>query len=159
MQRFLSLLLRTEAAMAVTAYSVTVGLLVADVISREVFSQAIWGAQKLAVFGAIIAGILGLTIAVAENAHLQASFASKMLPFRWAGRLGDLVSACLFAIMGYYAMIFVGETIHFDDRAEVINIPLWWVQIVFPYSFFAAALRHLAFAFYPALKPDSSTEH
>lgn len=159
MRRFLTLLLGIESAIAVTAYTVTAGLLVADVISREIFSQAIWGAQKLAVFGAIVAGILGLTIAVADNTHLRASFADRMLPFRWTGRAGDLVSAALFAAMGWYAVMFVGETIHFDDRAEVIDIPLWWVQIVFPYAFFAAALRHLAFAADPALKPNAPMEH
>jgi len=156
--RFLSTLLRVEGLVAVIAYAVTCGLLLADVFAREFFSQAIWGAQKLAVFGAIVAGILGLTIAVGNNVHLRANFADMLLPFDWADRLGDLVSAMLFAGLCWYAVAFVGESISFRDRAEVINIPLWPVQLVFPYAFGTSAFRHLVFFFLPGLKPKAASE-
>lgn len=159
MRTFLKRLLQVEAGVAVAAYTLTAGLLVADVISRELFSQAIWGAQKMAVFGAIVAGILGLTIAVADNAHLRATFADRVLPFPWVDRLGDLISAALFAALGYYALIFVSESITFADRAAVIQVPLWPFQAIFPYAFFASALRHLAFAWDPTLKPLPDQDH
>ena len=159
MRRFLSMLLRAEGFVAVAAYAVTCGLLLAAVFSRELFSQSIWGAQKLAVFGAIVAGILGLTIAVGNNAHLRANFADRLLPYPWADRLGDLISALLFAGLCWYSILFVGESIEFHDRAEVINIPLWPVQLVFPYAFGTAALRHLIYFLSPGLKPHAAGEH
>jgi TRAP-type C4-dicarboxylate transport system permease small subunit len=143
---------------AVAAYAVTCGLLLADVVSREVFSQAIWGAQKIAVFGAIIAGILGLTIAVGRNVHLRPSFADGFLPFKWVDQAGDLISAILFAGLCWYAIEFVGESINFDDRAEVIYIPLWPIQIIFPYAFATAALRHFIYFLVPETKPAHSGE-
>ncbi|WP_319825412.1 TRAP transporter small permease [Thalassovita sp.] len=154
MKRFLNNLLRVEGMVAAAAYAVTCGLLLADVFAREFLSQALWGAQKMAVFGAIVAGILGLTIAVGRNAHLRASFADQLLPFAWVDRAGDLVSAALFAGLCWYSIEFVGESLDFKDKAEVIGIPLWPIQLVFPYAFGTAALRHLIFFVNPATKPE-----
>lgn len=158
MKALLNTVLRLEGLVAVTAYAVTCGLLLADVFAREFLSHSIWGAQKLAVFGAIIAGILGLTIAVGNNAHLRANFADKVLPFAWADRVGDLVSAAIFAGLCWYAIEFVSESIEFRDRAEVIRIPLWPIQLVFPYAFATAGLRHLIFFAMPELKPEHKEE-
>jgi TRAP-type C4-dicarboxylate transport system permease small subunit len=158
MKRFLSVLLTFEGGIAVAAYAVTCGLLLADVFARELFSQAIWGAQKIAVFGAIVAAILGLTIAVGNNAHLRVHFANSLLPFKWVDRAGDLVSAVLFAGLFGYSVEFVSESIAFNEKAEVINIPLWPVQLVFPYAFGTAALRHLAFFLMPSVRPDHKGE-
>lgn len=158
MKNFLNSLLRFEGMVAVTAYTVTCALLLADVFSREFLSQSIWGAQKIAVFGAIVAGILGLTIAVGNNAHLRANFADKVLPFDWVDRASDLVSAILFAALCWYAIKFVGASIEFKDKAEVIRIPLWPIQLVFPYAFGTAALRHLIFFLIPGTKPKYAGE-
>lgn len=143
---------------AISAYAVTCGLLLADVFSREIWSQSIWGAQNIAVFGAIVAGILGLTIAVGNNAHLRPEFTDRLLPYAWVDRAADLVSALIFAALCFYAVQFVMESIDFDDRAEVIYIPLWPIQMVFPYAFATAALRHIYFFFDPSLKPLSAGE-
>ena len=48
----------------------------------------------------------------------------------------------------------VVETYEFKIVAEVIRVPLWMIQIVFPYAFFSAALRHVIFAISPDLKPQ-----
>lgn len=158
MKRFLATLLRIEGMVAVIAYTVTCGLLLADVFAREFLSQALWGAQKMAVFGAIIAGILGLTIAVGNNTHLRATFADGLLPFRWMDRVGDLISAGLFAALCWYSIIFVGESIEFNDKAAVINIPLWPIQMIFPYAFGTASFRHLIFFLLPGVKPEAAGE-
>lgn len=158
MKRFLSTLIVAEGIAAVTAYAVTCGLLLADVFARELFSQALWGAQQMAVYSAIIAGLLGLTIAVGENAHLRATFADGLLPFAWTVRLGDLISATLFAGLCWYAIEFVNESYEFRDRAAVIDIPLWPFQLVFPYAFATSTLRHLTFFINPGLKPKPAGE-
>lgn len=158
MKTILKSLLRLEGLIAVIAYAVTCGLLLADVFAREFLSQSIWGAQKIAVFGAIVAGILGLTIAVGNNAHLRANFADKILPWLWVDRVGDLVSGLLFMGLCYYAIIFVGESIEFEDKAEVIGIPLWPIQLVFPYAFGTAGFRHLTFFLIPGVKPEHAGE-
>ena len=107
----------------------------------------------MAVFGAIVAGILGLTIAASNNAHLRATFADGLLPFGWANRVGDLIGAIIFGGLAIFAVQFVMESYSFRDRAEVIDIPLWPIQLVFPYAFGSAALKHIIFFMSPDLKP------
>ncbi|WP_457649345.1 TRAP transporter small permease [Profundibacter sp.] len=145
-------LLHFEGMLAVTAYAVTTLLLLVDVISREVWSHSIFGAQKIAVFSAIIAAALGLAIATGNNAHFRAGFADGLLPFRWADRLGDLVSAALFAGLAWYALQFVIESYRFNDKAEVLYFPLWPLQAVFPYAFASASFKHIVYLFDPELK-------
>lgn len=154
MNRLIAVLLKLESIIAVTAYVVTAAVLTADIIGRELFNYPIWGAHKLAVFGAIIAAVLGLTVAVSNNAHLRANVADKLLPFAWADMVGDLLSAVLFAFLAWYAWQWLGESITYKDKVEVLNIPLWPFQLVIPYAFASSAVKHLAFALGLVYKPQ-----
>lgn len=159
MYRFLALLLRAEAIVAATAYAVVAGLLLGEIAAREVFSTSIWGSQKMAVFAAIIAAFLGLSLATAANAHLRPQFADHWWPQTWhatLARLGDLLSCLIFAGLGVIAAFYISDTYINEDRAAVLYWPLWPIQLVIPYAFFSSALRHLAFAAWPALKPAPS---
>ena len=150
----ISFLKRIEGIVAVCAYIMTAGLLLGEVIAREFFLESIWGSQKIAVFGAIVAGSIGMAIATSENSHLRPTFADGILPQPWVDRAGDLISAGLFIFFGYFGIQMVVETYEFKIVAEVIRVPLWMIQIVFPYAFFSAALRHIIFAISPDLKPQ-----
>lgn len=158
MQRLLSKLLLVEGIAAVAAFSLTCILMLADVFAREFLAHSITGALKLAVFSAIVAAILGLTIAVGNNAHFRVGFADNILPFAWVGRVGDLISALLFLGLCWYSIEFVSESKQFNEKAEVIYIPLWPIQAIFIYGFGSAALRHLVFAMQPELKPSSANQ-
>lgn len=153
MRLFVQLLLWLESAVAVVAYLTTAALLFSTIVSRELFTTSIDGAQKVAVLCAIIAGSLGLVIATGENAHLRPTFADGLLPAKWVPRLGDILSALIHIGLGYFAIQFVAQSIEFGDKAELIRIPLWPFQIVFPYMFFSAAFKHLIFAWQPEWKP------
>jgi len=50
-------------------------------------------------------------------------------------------------------VLFVLQSREFGDLAELIRIPLWPIQIVFPYMFFSSAFKHLIFAWQPEWKP------
>ncbi|WP_319824946.1 TRAP transporter small permease [Thalassovita sp.] len=153
MRLYVQLLLWLESAIAVVAYFTTAGLLLSVILSREVFTSSIDGAQKVAVLCAIIAGSLGMAIATGENAHLRPTFADKMLPGQLVDRLGDVLSAVIHICLGYFAVTFVTESKSFGDVAELIRVPLWPFQMVFPYMFFSSALKHLVFAWQPEWKP------
>ena len=56
--------------------------------------------------------------------------------------------------LGILALRYVIGTYTNDARSMVIYWPLWAIQIVIPYACFSSALRHLAFAADPALKPE-----
>lgn len=150
-----------EAGLATVAYMAVAGLLLADVLSREIVGEAIWGAQKIAVFGAIIAGFLGMVLSTASNSHLRPQFADGWLPRAWSpgiGRAGDLFSGLLYVGFAIVAVGYVEESIVNKERAGVLYTPLWPIQMVLPYAFFSSAIRHFSFAAYPGLKPEARPE-
>jgi len=153
MRLYVQLLLWLESAVAVVAYLTTAALLLTQILAREVFTTSVDGASKVAVLAAIIAGSLGMVIATGENAHLRPTFADGLLRGKMAPRVGDVLSAMLHIFLGYFAIIFVLESRSFNDMAELIRIPLWPFQLVFPYMFFSSAFKHLIFAWQPEWKP------
>ena len=155
MQQLLGKISLIEGTLAAMAYAITASLLLVDIIAREVWRSPFLGAQKWAILSAIIASTLGLSMAVANNAHLRANFTNHLLPFCWADRLGDLVSAILYAGLTWYALVFVQESMAFKDQAEVIYISLWPFQLVLPYAFLMCSLRHWHFFVSPKHKPPA----
>lgn len=161
MKAFLALILRVESIVAVIAYLVVAALLLGEIAARELFSTSIWGSQKMAVFAAIIAAFLGLSLATAANAHLRPQFADAWWPDHWhatLARLGDLLSCLIFVGLAIVAGMYISDTFINEDRAAVLYWPLWPIQLVIPYAFFSSALRHLAFAIWPEMKPQASIE-
>lgn len=158
MQRFLQTLRTLEAIAATAAYAGVAGLLIADVIGRELFARSIFGAQQLAVYGAILAGFLGLTLATSDNAHLRPGFMDFLARGheRTVARLGDAVSAVFFLGGAYIAWTFVAISWDAGDRAPVLYFVVWPLQLIIPYAMLSCALKHLIFALRPALKPDPS---
>ncbi|TRD14478.1 TRAP transporter small permease [Palleronia caenipelagi] len=153
MRLFVQLLLWLESTVAVLAYLLTATLLLSQVLAREIFTTSIDGGAKVAVLSAIIAGSLGMVIATGENAHLRPTFADGVLPYKWTPRVGDILSAILHIFLGYFAIKFVVQSHEFKDMAELIRVPLWPFQLVFPYMFFSSAFKHLIFAWQPEWKP------
>ncbi len=160
-ERALRALYWFEAGLATVAYAGVAGLLLVDVLSREIVGEAVWGAQKIAVFGAIIAGFLGLVLSTASNTHLRPQFADGWFPRAWSpgvSRVGDVFSGLLYIGFGIVAVGYVEESIANRERAAVLFTPLWPIQMVLPYAFFSSALRHLSFAAFPGLKPEARPE-
>lgn len=155
--RLLSWLDRIERDLAGFAYLVCVGLILADVASRELFGVAIWGSQKIATYAAVVAGIFGLSLAVGTNAHFRIAVADHILPFAWVARASHILSALLFVVLAVSSCVFVYQAWSFQDRAPVLNVPLWPILTCFPIAFFTATLRHAIFAIEPSLRPGAST--
>lgn len=149
----------TEAIAATISYAVVAVILMVDVIGREVFYTSFLGLQKLAVYGAIVAGFLGLTLAASDNAHLRPALLDRLTPPRLeqlVQRLGDVVSAAFFFSGAWICWSFVAHSMDSGDRAPVLYFLLWPLQLVIPYAFASAGLKHLIFAADPALKPAAS---
>lgn len=148
---------RIEKLLAAIAYMVVTGLLLVGIAARELFSTAIWGSEKMAVFAAIFAAFLGLTLTTAANGHLRPRFTDHWWPQAWqpsVARLGDLLSSAIFIGSGIIATSYVMDTYANHDRAIILYWPLWIIQIIIPYAFISSGLRHLVFALWPELKPQ-----
>lgn len=132
----------------------------ADVIGRELFSQSFLGAQQLAVYGAILAGFIGLTLATSDSSHLRPGFMDFV--FRryenHVTRVGDAMSAVFYGFAAYIAWTFVAYSMDAGDRAPVLYFLVWPLQIIIPYAFVSAGTKHLIFALRPDLKHKPAIE-
>lgn len=145
------------------AYTVVAALLVGDVLARELFGSSIWGAQKLAVLVTVFAAFCGFSLVTHANQQLRINLADALVPARWSAaheRASDALACVLLAGFAVVAAMFVRESFAAGEQVEVLYIPTWPFQAVFVYAFASSAVRHLAFAVHPALKPrESATGH
>ena len=145
-----------EAAISITAYALVAGLLLADIIGRELFSTSIYGAQKMVVQLTMIAAFMGLTLATGQGSHMRAEAADALVPKRWstqADRFGYVLNAVLYGALAAISFKFMMETRHYGMRIPVLGWQMWPVQLVLPIAFSSSALKSLAFAAFPALAP------
>lgn len=152
-RRFLRALNAVESIVAALAYVIVAALLIGDIVGREILGKGIFGASRMAVFAAIIAGFLGLSLATAANAHIRPGFMDWVLPGAWADRIGDVFACVFFGAAGVFAILFVIQSYDYQEKAAVIYWQLWQIQLVIPYAFFSTALKHGIFAAWPGLKP------
>ena len=147
----------SESIVATAAYAVVAILLMIDVIGRELFATSFLGMQQIAVYGAIVAGFLGLTLATSDNAHLRPEFMDFVAGRHEAAvkRLGDILSAVFFFAACYVAFAFVRISMDAGDKAPVLYFVIWPLQLVLPYAFGSAGVKHLIYGLRPDLKPFS----
>ena len=78
----LQALQRIEEAVASFAYITVAALLISDVLGRELFGTSFLGAQKLAIYAAIVASFLGLSLATSAGAHLRPEIFDRLFSAR-----------------------------------------------------------------------------
>jgi len=150
---------RIECFLAAFGLLIVAGLLLADVLGREIFGSGIYWAPRLASYFTTVAGMLGFSIVVSAGGHLRPKFADGIFPESWnqgVNRLADLISFGLLAFLFWHSAIFVWTTADMGTRAIALNTPVWIVQIVVPYVFASAALRYLFYAVNPDYRPEEA---
>jgi TRAP-type C4-dicarboxylate transport system permease small subunit len=160
-QKFLKALWTVEATICVVAFCGTALALMADVLAREFFGNGIFGAQRFAVWGNAISGLLGFAIVTAERGHLRPQFADGLIPKSlepYADRIGEVLSAVICLGMAWYAVKFVQSSAALGERGMAIPILVWPIQLVLVWMFASSALRHLVFARWPELRPVPRSE-
>ncbi len=151
--RALRLLTLAESIAAAAAYVLVAGLLIGDVVGREVLGKGIFGAQKMAVYCAIVAAFLGLALATSSNMQLRPSFLDHVFKGPMTDRIGDAFAALFYVFMAVIAILFIQQSMEFQDRAAVLYWLLWPIQLIIPYALCSTGVRHGVFARWPALKP------
>lgn len=153
---FLSWLRRIEAATAVGAFSLCALVLFADVVGREIFGHGVFWAQRLAVYCATFAGLLGFVLVVDGGGHLRASTFDRLVPEPWNRamfRLADLISAGICLFIAAYGAKFVHESFIRQERGVALDIAIWPIQMIVPFAFLSAGVRYIAFVIHPDLRP------
>lgn len=159
---------RAECRVASAAFTLIAALLIVDVVGRELVgpllrqlgieigATSIPGGQKIAVFAMVLGSFCGIGIATATNSHLVPRVAFGWVPQHWSGavaRLGDLFTAGFMLAVAWYGVQFVLASQATSMRAPVLGWEVWPFQLAIPAGFASAAVRYLAFAAFPGLKP------
>lgn len=154
--RVLGSLMSVERAIAFVCFIIMLGVLIADVVGREMFHAGIFGSVRVAVYGLIICAMAGFGLATATNGHLRPAFMDSVFsgPLEApAIRLGQLASAGILVMMAYAAWKMVAFSLLIDERDLALGIPVWTVELALPVGLALSAFRHLCFAAFPALIP------
>ena len=158
-RRFLRLLTLLEYAVAGVAFVLITLLLFADVMSRELLGNGIYGAQRVAVYCMAIAAFVGFALTTQLGGHFRIEGLERLLPqrFDWVlTRVGDIVSCGLCLFLAYWAARFVAVSFQNDERGVALSVVVWPIQTTMIWMFVSSALRHALFAAWPDLKPRAS---
>jgi TRAP-type C4-dicarboxylate transport system permease small subunit len=157
---------RVECWIAVAAFGFIAGILLLDVLGRELLgpivrlfgfkaATGIFASQKLSVFALVVGSFAGIGIATATNSHLVPRVGYAWVPERWGprlDRLADLITALFLCGVAYYGFQYVASSYATDLRAPVLDWRVWRIQLVIPLGFLSAAGRYLLFALWPDLR-------
>lgn len=167
-RRLLAAWHRAECVLAVAAFATMAGVLVLDVVGRELLypllhalgvpvgAMGVFGAAKIAVYALVVATYAGIGVAAATASHLVPRAAFGAVPARWGAhvdRLADGVTALILAMAAFACAQMVAGTREIGLRAPFLQWPLWLVQLAMPLGFASAAVRYLCFAVWPGARP------
>lgn len=155
MDKFFDLLTKIERFLASVLIAILTSFVIIDVGAREIFRTGIPWAQKGAVYLMIWAGFLGAVLMTQKVEHLRPEVAEKL----WKGkarqfylRFHNLLVFLFTAAMTYYSYLYMLESREFGDRNVIIDMPMWVLQAIIPYSFLSMSLRYFYFIFSPREK-------
>jgi len=155
MEKFLNSLNRIEKILAALLVAFLTMFVVLDVGAREIFKTGIPWAQKGAVYMMIWTGFLGAILVTHKVEHLRPEVADKL----WKGslrkvylRLHNLMIFGFTSTMFYYSYLYISESREFGDRNVIIDMPMWVLQMIIPYTFLSMSLRYFYFILFPREK-------
>ncbi len=151
-----------ESILTTTAFIILTGTMFLDVLSREVTGVGLHWARQVGVYANIVIVMFGLGLASANSSHLRPRFADGWLPVTWTSvlnRLQDYLMAIFCLVVAWFGGQVSLESVRLSEVSSLLPIVIWPILMVIPAAFFLTAVRHLAYGFYPALKPaDSLTD-
>lgn len=145
-----------ERAVAFSAFLVLIGVLFADVASREVTGAGITWARQIGIYANLFIILAGIGIASARGAHLRPRIADRWFPAPWnplLDRLQDAFMAFFCLSLAILAALAVAETRLLDERTANPRWLVWPFQAFLPLTFLIACLRHALYAGIPGLAP------
>lgn len=168
-QTFLDAWHAVEVWVAILAFSAIACLLIYDVVLREALmpllglfgidgrGMLLYGSQKIGVYLLVVGAFTGIGIATWTGAQLVPKVGQRVFPATWdqaANRVADLFTFAFLVAVTIIAALYVYDSFASGQRGSSgVSIEIWKVQIAIPLGFASAALRYLAFAIWPDLRP------
>lgn len=117
-----------------------------QIILRSLLSGGLLWADPLLRYMVLWAGLLGAAVATKQGKHIAIDIISHLVSARvlaWLRVVIDLFSAAVCAVLTYAAFVFVRNEAAFGGGREVLGIPSWGMNLIFPVVFGVIALRFL----------------
>ncbi len=120
-----------------------------QIFLRDVLSEGFIWADPLLRYMVIWAGLLGAAVATRQQKHISIDIASHLLPDKaapWLAAVANLFSASVCVALTYASVVFIQNEYAFSSGREVLGIPAWGMNIVFPIAFALMTFRFLIVA-------------
>jgi len=137
----------------VLLFLVMTGLAVIQVFLRYFFNGSLlWGdvaARNLVIW----VGFLGAAIATRQNKHFRIDILSRFIPkryYRWLLSFANLFTAVVCYYLGQASMTFLSLD---ADNKTFLNIPINFVEVIIPISFFIMMVQFALRIFIPSTEP------
>jgi TRAP-type C4-dicarboxylate transport system permease small subunit len=137
-----------ECRLIVCLLSLMIILSFGQMISRNFFHQAlVWGDILLRQL-VLWTGFLGASLAVRQNKHISIDVFSIFLPPSSKDKVFTFTRIATAIISGFLALA-AWSFVQFEKESESIlflDLPVWFFQLILPYSFFTIAFRFLLYS-------------
>lgn len=139
-----------------------IGIAVWQIFARNVFSSGFYWADEYLRLAVLWVALIGSIAAARDHRHLRIDLLSRLLPpkiTRWTDFIADLTTVIVCAVLAWYSLEFVLESLEYEDLAFSL-LPLWWFQSILPVGFLLISLRYAIWAAkrLTTVSPDNKTE-
>jgi C4-dicarboxylate transporter DctQ subunit len=134
-----------EKYFAVAIITAIVIIVFSGTIARYFFKDPLFGADRLATYLMVWLGFIGFQIATSKLRHIEIEFLkSRVSP--GVKYIMSLITALFAAVFLFISTVLAYQYMELSremgDKDVVLDIPIWWIILIIPLSFFISALRY-----------------
>ena len=118
-----------------------------QIFMRTLFDSGLVWADPLLRYLVLWVGMLGAALATRYGKHITIDIFSHLLPDRgalWLNLILNLFAAVVCGFLTWAALSFIKNEIAFGSGRELIGIPVWALNLIFPFAFALMAARFSA---------------
>jgi TRAP-type C4-dicarboxylate transport system permease small subunit len=139
---------KIECRLIICLLSLMITLSFGQMLSRNLFHQAlVWGDILLRQL-VLWTGFLGASLAIRQNKHISIDVFSSFIPANTKNKVFILTRIATAIISGFLAWA-AWSFVQFEKESESIlflDLPVWIFQLILPYSFITITFRFLLYS-------------
>jgi len=115
-----------------------------QIFMRTLFDSGLIWADPLLRHLVLWVGMLGAALATRYGKHITIDVFSHLLPGRgiyWLNLLLNLFAAVVCGFLTWAALLFIKNEIAFASGRELVGIPVWGWNLIFPFAFALMTVR------------------
>ena len=144
MNRILRYLDRLEKAIISIGIFSTSVLIFVNVILRYFFDYGLVWAEEVVRYIIVYIVMIGSSLAISKNEHIAVTLLEDSSN-KWVAHISyglqNIISLVFTVIVTYFGCLIVTSLIDTKQITAALQIPAWWVYIIFPISTFLMSIR------------------